>query len=283
MRENQKRYAWLSDIHLDALQNENALVEFAKTLSTSSVDGFFVTGDISTANDVVCHLSIIEHATQKPVNFVLGNHDYFGSDIATVRKKMNQLCLISSHLKYMSQVSYTQLTPTTALVGHDGWYDALYGDVLSSNFMMADWVHIADFKIHSGGLSFMKTGSLKDKPQLIALARQLAHEATTHVMEGIKAAAKSYKNIVVLTHVPPFVESHFHMGKPGDKNAHPWFTSKMMGDMLRSASLTYPNINFLVLAGHTHGYSNIQITSNMKCCIAAAEYASPKVADIIEV
>lgn len=266
-------YAWATDIHLDFLQgDQRRLIAFSEKLIEKNPTGVLLTGDISVARELVFHLSAIERVVQRPIYFVLGNHDYYGSNTETIRKNMHELSNMSSFLKYMPTLPYHALTPSTALVGHDGWYDALYGDWQGSSFQMVDWNGIGDFRAVNG-----------NKVTIVSTARKLAHEAITHVQHGIKQAVRYHKNVVILTHFPPFRESHVHKGRVGDDYSQPWFTSKMMGDMLLDASKTFPGINFTVLAGHTHGKWDGQVASNLMVHVGGAEYNEPALQGLVEI
>lgn len=278
------KYVWTTDCHLDHIDYDDKLIAFAESLVTIDPTGVFITGDISNANRVVYHLSVIERVVRRPVYFVLGNHDYWGGEIEPVRKAMRELSNMSQYLKYMPLSPYVALTPDTALVGHDGWYDAHHGDAARSRFMMNDWVYTKDFIGHSGGASYIRlNGNVRDRDALISCVRKLAHAAVLHVQEGIKLAARYHKNIIVLTHYPPFSDAHVYNGKIGDADAQPWFTSKMMGDMLLAAAKAYPNVNFKVFAGHTHGKADVAPASNLEVHVGGARYGRPGPVDVIDV
>ena len=55
----------------------------------------------------------------------------------------------------------------------------------------------------------------------------------------------------------------------------PWFTSKMMGDMLMDASKAFPQHTFTVFCGHTHGKFDGKITDNLSVHVGGAEYNKP--------
>lgn len=278
------KYAWCSDIHLDHLHGDEDVAKFSQVLVNTGATGVFITGDISSKRGIEYHLKYMEAILERPMYYVLGNHDYYFGDIAAVRKSMSDITKNSQYLRYLPTTSYVPLSQTTALIGHDGWYDALYADPLKSTFMMSDWYLIKEFVEHSGGAQFMQMqGKVKDMSALADQTRRLAHEGVTHVMNGIKSAVRYHKNIIVMTHFPPFKESHMYKGTVGDDNAMPWFTSKMMGDMLLDASRTYQDVNFTVLAGHTHGQYEGQIANNLHVKVAGADYGYPGVAGMIEV
>ena len=274
-------YAWVTDIHLDWLRGEHEIVRFGESIARTGADGVFITGDISNAGSLVYHLSVIERAIARPTYFVLGNHDFYRADVESVRAKMRELSNVSSYLRYMPTVQYTPLNQKTAVVGHDGWYDALYGDWKKGTFMMPDWTQIGDFAngVKSSPGSAVYTPEIVDvnKQKIVEKSRELAHTGVMHVHNAIKAAVRYHKSIVVLTHFPPWQEAHVFRGQPGDLSTTPWYTSKMMGDMLCDAAKAFPNVNFTVLAGHTHGKVDYQVAPNMICHIGGAEYGSPVV------
>ena len=265
-------YAWATDIHLDYLHEDSRLLQFASQLVAQNPEGILITGDISVSARLVYQLSVIESVVKRPVYFVLGNHDYWGSSVDEVRKRMHELSNMSQFLRYMPTMPYYPLTSSTALVGHDGWYDAMFGDWQGSSFTMVDWRAIHDFRQVDG-----------NKATIVTLARKLAHAGVLHVQDGIKKATRYHRNIIVLTHYPPFKESHVHDGRPGDDGAHPWFTSKMMGDMLLAASKAFPKHSFTVLAGHTHGKWEGVVTNNLRVMVGGADYDRPTVQGLVEV
>lgn len=265
-------YAWATDTHLDFLGGSQRIIEFGESLIASNPTGVFLTGDIASGKDIVFYLSALEKIVQRPIYFVLGNHDYYGTSIEETRKTMREITNASGFLRYMPTMPYYALTPSTAVIGHDGWYDAYYGDWQRSDFEMNDWRAIKEFHDVRG-----------NKASIVTEARRLAHEAVTHVHNGIKQAVRYHRNLIILTHVPPYRESHIYQGKIGDDYAQPWFTSKMMGDMLLDASKAFPNHTFNVLAGHTHGKYSGKITDNLMVNVGGAEYYRPQLQGLIEV
>lgn len=275
-------YVHASDIHLDHLQSDAQVVDFAQKIKARSPSALLLTGDISIARGLPYHMMLLERELQRPIFFVLGNHDYYGSSIAQVREQMKNLSNSSQFLRYLPTLPCVTLSKTTALVGHDGWYDALHGDAVRSNFLMTDWFAISDFVKFSGGQAMVQAGRILDKAGLIAHAQSLAKAGVEHVQEGIKQAAKHHKNIVVMTHFPPWIEAHVYRGAPPDAHSAPWYTSKLMGTMLSAAAKAFPNVNFTVLAGHTHGKADVRIAQNMMCHVSAAQYGSPEVNVVLD-
>lgn len=284
-------YAFLTDIHLDCLPPEK-LEAFLNGLTETSkdVDGFLISGDISTAPLLEKHLRLVHQACKKSVFFCLGNHDFWYGSIKTLQKKITALSRKSGldwpALYYVNAYQYIPLTPDTALVGHDGWYDGLYGDAKGSQFLMNDWFNIQEFnKIN--GAKFSYSGPRINwigKQKIIELSQELASTAATHVARNIRRAVEDgYKNIIVLTHVPPWREASVHEGKPGEETALPWFTSKLMGQAIEARAEKYPDVKFTVLCGHTHGQVNVAIYQNLTCRVGGADYIDPRVQFTLEI
>ncbi len=113
------RYAWLTDIHLEFLRDKKA-VAFIDELATLGIDGLFLTDDISTAGRFEFHLRLFENGYQAPVYFVLGNHDYYGGSIESVRRMIRELCGRSKWLHWLPVSGIVEISSNTCLLGH-GW------------------------------------------------------------------------------------------------------------------------------------------------------------------
>jgi predicted phosphohydrolase len=265
-----KQVLWGTDLHLNFLDDADInsfltgykrLIEEneSKGIETSSV---IITGDSSEAQQLVSHLSMIQNTLELPVYFVCGNHDYWGSSFKTMRD--NLIALPDDlKIKWMGSTDYVPLFESHALVGHDGWYDAVLGDWRSSQFMMNDWIRIAEF-IHRRGDS------------LISNFRELSLESALHVVAGAnKAIQDGFKQIVVITHIPPFADVAAFRGRPTEPSALPWYTSGLMGDKLMNLANENPDIEFTVLAGHTHENMSKKMLPNLIVHVGGAKYGSP--------
>ena len=76
--------AWLTDIHLNFLKSKQ-LDAFLQSLSRQTADCFLISGDIGGSDSVVGYLKQMAAVLKRPIYFVLGNHDYYGSSIEEVR------------------------------------------------------------------------------------------------------------------------------------------------------------------------------------------------------
>lgn len=251
--------------------NEKAIVTFADQVKATQSTGILWSGDISDGPHLIEHLAIFERAVQRPIYYVCGNHDYYKRSVEQQRKNLTELGRMSSYLKYMPNIPYVMLTSGTALVGHDGWYDAGYGEPLRETLVMSDWSQIAEYYAHNGIADIIK------------VSQRFAQEAAAHVAKGIKDASRYATNIIILTHVPPFESCAMYRGKKSEPGAIPWYTSKIMAETLLSAAKAYPHVSFTVLCGHTHGGVVNQVANNMLCRVADAQYGKFRAQALIDV
>jgi predicted phosphohydrolase len=273
------KLTWCTDIHLDHLANETLAQEFCETIRNSEGEAVILTGDLSSAKFLQHDLNTLERIVQKPIYFVLGNHDYYGSMIKDVRHAMKATTTSSTFLRWLGALPYAKISDKTALVGHDGWYDCLNGSQ-HSRFVMSDWIVIGDF------VNLTHSRSVYDgaNDEIKKLAQELAMEGVKHVHAGIKSAAShGFKNIVVATHFPPWKDSHRYKGAIGDDDKQGFYTSKLMGNMLDEAARAFPNISFTVLAGHTHGHFEGMIHKNMVCFVGESEYEKPRISAVLDI
>lgn len=281
------RLAWCTDVHLDHLDSHPELrrpeKEFVRPLSSEDVDGFLFSGDVTCAGSLPRHLDLLDKVLGRPIHFVLGNHDFWGGDFNGVRGAVSGVAGSSSNLNYLTQLGVVPLTDRTALVGHDGWYDALHGDPEESGVLMNDWLHIGDFSLVSGMVRGRPPWANRvELGAVVAIARKTAWAAAEHVREHATTAAAHHDTVIVLTHVPPWVEAHRHDNKSGG-DAMPWYTSKLMGDAIEAVAAANPRVRFEVFCGHTHGQADVQVAHNVFCHVGGAQYGRPGLAGIVTV
>jgi predicted phosphohydrolase len=277
-----KIVAWATDIHLDCVSNVKHHIE-SLAQAANEADCVFISGDISVAPSLPQHLRMLDELLGKPIYFVLGNHDFYFSDIETVRRKVVDTCRSSSFLNYLPSVPFVRLETNVALVGHDGWYDAGNGSVENSQFIMNDWIRIRDY---SEALRPMGGGVQIQKHVVAAIARRICQDSVRHVANGIKLAVREGNTtIVVMTHVPPFAESCLpSKHKPFRvEDALPWYTSKSMGDVLLAAARAFPDRKFIVISGHVHSQFKQNILANLEVRVGKSVYGEPALAGIIPI
>jgi len=255
------RLAWATDIHLNFLSFVQARAFFWK-LTEAQPDAIVLTGDIAEAPSVEEYLHEMAEHVQRPIYFVLGNHDFYGGSIAAVRERMAELTATHRWLRWMNAAGVVPLTEETALVGHDGWADGRLGSGPETPILLNDFFHIQELK-----------GLLPhDRFELLG---RLGDEAAAHFREALLAAFTRFRTVVLITHVPPFREACWHDGQISGDEWLPLFASHAPGEVLRSVMAARPDRKLIVLCGHTHGEGYADILPNLRVLTGGADYGAP--------
>lgn len=263
------RAAWVTDIHLDFLSHAEC-EEFFASIVWESPDVIFVTGDISIAPSLLSHLEAMNQALNRPIYFVLGNHDFYRGSITEVRTAVRARLHGHSLLTYLPEAGIVPLTPSTALVGHDGWGDSRYGNYATSPVELNDHRYIKELT----GLT---------SPQLQERLMRLGDEAALYLRQILPRACDHYSHVILLTHVPPFRESCWYQGQVSTDEWLPFFACQAVGEVLHETMRARPNCQLTVYCGHTHHSGTAQVLPNLTVFTGAAEYGMPQVNAVIEV
>ena len=300
---------WCSDIHLNFVGGgksvcAEALTEFYTALRETEGDAVLITGDIAESHNIVDTLKQMEQTVGKPIYFVLGNHDFYGSSVAAVRKSVKN---IGADIHYIPAKAI-ELSASTTLIGVDAWGDCRNGDYERSRITMSDWLYIKD--LNQGYIHGMQP--LKEAIQKLAdadaraLARQI--RAALKVQTGCKncqetghmghcaglgkyvvctecngtGKIKRYNNIIIATHVPPFKEACMYAGRKSTSDGLCFWSSQILGTTIKPIVQKHPDVNFTWLCGHTHSGVKFQAGVNLVVKVAQAEYYYPEMAEVIE-
>jgi Icc protein len=261
------RAGWLTDIHLNFLGPAERAT-FYRGLHERNLDALLVGGDIGEADTVAQFLVELESAVEVPIYFVLGNHDFYGGSMASVRAAIAQLCAVSRRLHWLTTSDVIPLTANTALIGHDSWADGRLGDFYRSEVALNDYVLIQELR------------KLR-KEQRYAKLRALGDEAAEFL--AIRASeALAWRNIVVLTHVPPFREACWHEGQISNDDYLPHFACRAVGERLEAIMRGHPGNSMTVLCGHTHSSGSVRVLENLEVLTGGAQYGEPALQRILE-
>ena len=268
------RVAWVTDIHLNFV-DASTRRRFLESLALDS-DALVISGDIGESTDVVGFLREMEEVLQRPIYFVLGNHDFYRGSITTTREAVARLATESEYLVYLTANGVVELTPQTALIGHDGWADARLGDFANSDVILNDYVLISELQFWIGDV-------VLDKERLGSVLNSLGDQAARHLETTLLEATNQYTNVIAITHVPPFREATWHDGRVSDDNWLPHFSCKAAGDAMMNVMDSNPLANLLVLCGHTHGGGEVRPLENLRVLTGPATYGAPAVQRVVEV
>lgn len=257
------RLSWLSDLHLDFLDSDAQVAALCRDVVALQPDAVLISGDVGNAATLQHHLHLLETHLRRPIYFVLGNHDFYGGSIGGVRRQVEALCARSSWLHWLPAVGLVPLGEETWLAGHDAWGDGRAGRGSRSPFVLNDYYCIRDFQ----GLRiegwFERIAALGD-------------EAAAFLSEIVPRGFETRRRMILLTHVPPFREAAWHLGRQSDDDAAPHFVCKAVGDLLIEVMTARPDCSMTVLCGHTHSPGIVRIFPNLEVRTAAAEYGSPR-------
>ena len=268
------RLAWATDIHLNFLNiaDRRRFLESVR----EQVDALVISGDIAESNSIGEMLRQIEAWLERPVYFVLGNHDCYRGSVAGTRANVAEMVNGAKNLVYLSRAGIVELTPHTCLVGHDGWADARLGDYDRSDVIVNDFLLIDELRC-------WKDPHMLDKPALQRALQTLGNEAAGYLQGLLPQAAEQYPNVVVAAHVPPFREAAWHQGHPSGDDYLPYFSCKAVGDVLLAVAKSHPACQLLVLCGHTHGGGEVQVLENLRVVTGPAEYGKPQIQQIFDI
>ena len=260
------RVLWLTDLHLDCLEPDR-ITRFVQTVGDTAADVVLVGGDTGIGETVLPLLRQIAGACAAPVHFVLGNHDYYGAAIASVRQEARRLTRSALPLFWLPEAGVVPLDTHTALIGHDGWADGRNGDYFGSPIDMNDRLFIRE----------LRHLSLQARLEVI---ERLGDEAANCLEPLLSAALERFQRLLVLTHVPPFREAVVRGGRPDADDYLPHFSCRAVGERLQRAAARFPDCRITVLSGHTHFGHDARIRPNLRMICGSADYHHPRIQSV---
>ena len=260
---------WITDIHLNFVEGDG-IPRFLSLIVRKNPDIVLFTGDIGEADSVSGYLTRLEQASEGPIYFVLGNHDFYGSSVASVRAKISSLVHASAHLHWMNEEGVVPLTSRTALIGHDSWPDGRLGDYAHTDVELNDFYLIEEV-------------TSVDRSERLSAMQALADEAADHLGKTLSAALEDHPNVIAITHVPPFQEASWHDGQPSNDDFLPFFSCLAVGESFVEVMQQHPSECLTVLCGHTHGEGTCQILPNLTVHTGCATYGRPAIVDILDI
>ena len=131
------RLAWTTDVHLNHATN-TVQHKFYQAVKDRA-DALLLTGDIAESPTIGRFLPVMAMVADRPIYFVLGNHDYYRGSIADTQFYVAQLAGEAKDLVYLNLAGIVELTLHTALVGNDGWADARLGNFERTGLILNDF------------------------------------------------------------------------------------------------------------------------------------------------
>lgn len=263
------RLAWVTDIHLDRMDEDERL-EFAESMKEISTDALIITGDIGEAPVTPDYLRLLDERLSIPVYFVLGNHDFWHSTFDEVRGVIGRLSEECKNLIWMSAEDVIQLSPSTAMIGYEGWGDGRAGDIENLSIWPRDFNLIKDL-------------APLNKNERLEKLNALGDESAEQIRAKLERSVKTYTEIYLLTHVPPFREACIDSYRICDDKKIPFYCCKSVGDVLLDVMEKNPQSNLTVLCGHSHFECDLRVRDNLRVRVGEAGYGTWYPPKMIEV
>ena len=263
---------WATDVHLDHLPLQHAPLEFGRALRSEQPEsrGVILSGDIGEAATVGDILQSFSAGYAGSVYFVLGNHDYYGSSFRSVDERVEELCARARRLCWLQQAMVTP-AQGVVLIGVNGWYDAGYGN-RATDLQMTDFERIAE----------LSAAQRQSRERLLSVCAERAQRDADRLRDKLQSCSGA-RAVVIVTHVPPFRQAAWHEGQPSDDRWVPFFSSKVLGDVLLESARLRPELQHTVLCGHTHGNGVYQPLPNLVVHTGRARYGAPELAGILSI
>jgi Icc protein len=262
------KLGWLSDLHLNFLDAPGRR-RFMEELAARTEDAWLFSGDLGEAPTVVAYLEELGTLLPVPLYFVLGNHDFYRGSIEGVTEDVASLSRSRDGLVWLTEAEPRLLAPGLALVGDDGWGDARLGDPQGTLVMFNDFFLIQELTGHR-------------KPELVRRLNLLGDESARRLGPKLEAAAGQCRNVIVVTHVPPFEGACWHEGTTSSEGWLPWLTCDAVGRTILDVAGRHAATRFLVLCGHTHSLGRYAPAPNVLVHTAGASYGDPSVQGFVD-
>jgi 3',5'-cyclic AMP phosphodiesterase CpdA len=258
---------------------------FLDRVQAENLDAVALGGDIGEAHTLEHYLEMLAQHLPCPIYFVLGNHDFYFGSILGTRQKTSAICRRHERLCWLSDARVITLSGAMALIGHDGWADGRNGDFFGSDVLLNDYFLIEELR-ECGKLNehiFVEELKERGKRGLLTMLQALADESADYFRVILPKALEFHRNVILLTHVPPYREASWYGGRISTDDWLPHISCRVVGETLNSIMGKHPDKQLTVLCGHTHGAGQVQVAPNILVKTGGATYGQPEIQEIIEV
>lgn len=254
-----KKYLCYSDTHLN-FTFPWTQYDFAERILNERPAGLFLVGDIACGITLPHMLTFLAKRLRDiPIYFVIGNHDHYSYSIARTTTVLQQLCREHTNLVWLTDQNIVPLSDEIALIGEDGWYDGRIGQTDYLNYNL-DWIMIDEFR---------RLASFDAK---LSLCRQLADQYTANLKTKLDEALNTYQTVYILTHMPGWKEAVRGLGSETEAFWLPYNINYHMGLMIEEVMADRDDQHVVVLSGHTHQPSMLNVSHNIECIVQRGKY-----------
>lgn len=254
-----KRYIWLSDTHINMSVLPFLKRRFISRLNSVDSDGLIITGDISNGMMLESHLRYLATHYDRPIYFVLGNHDYYWRHRDSVESDVKRLCRLHTNLRWLSnEEDAISLGNGIALVGDEGWYDVAAGDPNLTKWCIDRLIN----------LDYLP---LANYAQQASAWKERAYLSAKKLVSKLGSALENNDTVYVATHFPPWVEATRSNWQLSQDYWLPYNTNVVLGQEIEKLMKNHDG-KVVVLSGHTHLACELSVTKNITCKVAPASY-----------
>lgn len=248
---------WMTDIHMNFLVNAGVKRKFLQKVEKCKAP-IFITGDIGDGRTLSTNLKELATASEFPVYFVTGNHDYYHSSFERTEDIIRMSVQEFPNLVYLPVSGLVPLTEDTCIIGPESWADGkVVPFVETYPFCMNDFVHIADLKD-------------VDKRKVVKTFQKRASDGVEALKSCLDQARLKYKKIIIMSHAVPFGR----LTTPSDYQ--PFYVWYEGGTTICDFCDANPEIEVLWLSGHTHCPSSFK-RDKLNAYVLGSEYCFPQI------
>ena len=124
MPDDIKSLTWLTDPHLEFCSHLTRN-DLYRSINHAAGEIVVITGDLSAGPHRLAQYVELAEKVRKPIYFVLGNHDRYGTTFANTEAVVKRVTTQFSHLARLDGSQLIPLNESVALIGVDGWADGL--------------------------------------------------------------------------------------------------------------------------------------------------------------
>jgi predicted MPP superfamily phosphohydrolase len=267
MPDDIKSLIWLTDLHLEFCSHQTRHDLF-HSVNQAAGEIVVITGDLSAGTHRLAQYSELAEQVRKPIYFVLGNHDRYGTTFANTEAVVARLTTQFSHMVRLDGSQVIPLTESVALIGVDGWADGLGGEGPTTKARINDFYQILDFATDTD-------------LQVFRAMKERARKYAQALKPSLLKALAQYQTTIIATHVPPYEGAAWHEGAPSSADYQPFFSSPTMGNLIKTAAAEHLGKRVLVLCGHTHS-PGVYRDGNILVLTAGARYGFPEISETID-
>ena len=260
------RIVRLSDLHW-AFLGPKTKKRLYEQIAYHNPDEIYITGDIAEASTFVRSLIELHGEVKKPINFILGNHDYYNGSFNYSHATASDPKAFSDGIDVQYAHNSIRTIGDSVIFCLNGFADGRAGNFFESPLFknMSDFRLIGDFIPYRTNRGYC-----------LDIMQEYADAQNTLVKDVL---SMGFEHTIIFTHVPPFAEAS--LCRHGDSsNGHPFYVNVGLGNLILKHKKDGKKVS--IYCGHTHMGMTKKITDEITVFVSGSDYGQPYV-DTLEV